>query len=97
MVEQLQKQEKRFVKSLRKKKTLSLLQVMAHFLLVLILGTSIISCSPLPLSLGCEFSNRLVEDSDKLKIKLWSDYLMCRITSAINPDKTLPTDTLQKD
>ena len=97
MVEQLQKQEKGYVQLLKKKKTHLSSQVMAPFLLVLILGTSTMSCSLVPPKVECGFSNQSVEDLDRLKIKLWSDYLMCRITLATSQGRILPIDILQKD
>ena len=97
MVKQLQKQEKRFVKSLRKKRAHLSLQVMALFLLALILGTLTMSCSLLPPRVECEFSNQSEEGFVNLKLKLLSNYLMCQITSPTSQDKTSPTDTLTKD
>ena len=94
MVEQPQKQEKGYVQLFKKKKIHSLSQVMAPFLLVLILGTLTMSCSLVPPRVECGFSNQSEEDLGKLKIKLWSDYLMCRIISATNQDKILPIDIL---
>ena len=60
MVEQIQKQGRRFVRLQRKKQKQSLSRRMVHFLLVLTLGTCIISCSHLRLNLGYECYN----DSD---------------------------------
>ena len=97
MVEQLQKQEKKVVKSLRKKRAHLSLQVMALFLLVLILGILTMSCSPLHPKVECEFSNQSEEGFVKVKLKLLSNYLMCQITSVTNQDRTLPIDTLTKD
>ena len=97
MVGQQQKQERRFVVSLKKKKTLLLSQVMVRFLLVLILGISIMSCSPLHQKVECVFSNQSEEGFVKVKLKLLSNYLMCQITSVTNQDRTLPIDTLTKD
>src|SRR6056300_208543 len=97
MVEQLQKLGREFVQLQKKKKMQSLWHLMVHFLLVLILGLSTISCSPVLPKVGCEFSNQLVEDSDKLKIKLWSGYLMCQITSPISQDKISHTGISHND
>ena len=58
MVEQIQKQERRFVQSQKKKQTLSLSHRMVHFLLVLTLGTYIMSCSQSHLNLEYECSNQ---------------------------------------
>ena len=58
MVEQIQKQGRKFVQSQKNKQTLSLLPRMAHLALVLTLGTCIMSCSQVRVNLVYECSNQ---------------------------------------
>ena len=97
MVEQQQKQEKRFVQSQRKKQMQLSLHHMVRSLLVLTLGLSIISCSHLHQKVEYECFNLSVEDYDKVMISPELSSLMCQITLPINLDPTLHIDTLHND
>ena len=68
MVEQQLKREKRLGVSLKKKKTLLSLRVMVHFLLVLTLGISTTSCSPLLQKAKSGSCSRLGVDLERWRI-----------------------------